>query len=114
MDSQRRIQLQFDQVRSRSTKKRIFLILKSSRFIFLVKKLQQLHDKHLTRPDFDENSSEEKEIESLTKDITTVKYFIFNMTKKKQALNLNLDVKWLSFICTTTFITNNEKSSKCL
>ena len=38
----------------------------------LVKKLQQLHDKHLTRPDFDENSSEEKEIESVTKDITTV------------------------------------------
>jgi hypothetical protein len=39
---------------------------------FLVKKLQQLHDKHLTRPDFDENSSEEKEIESITKDITAV------------------------------------------
>ena len=38
----------------------------------LVKKLQQLHDKHLTRPDFDENSSEEKEIESVTKDVTTV------------------------------------------
>jgi hypothetical protein len=37
-----------------------------------VKKLQQLHDKHLTRPDFDENSSEEKEIESITKDITAV------------------------------------------
>lgn len=41
-----------------------------------MKKLQQLHDKHLTRPDFDENSSEEKEIESLTKDITTVKIFL--------------------------------------
>jgi len=41
-------------------------------FFFLVKKLQQLHDKHLTRPDFDENSSEEKEIESITKDITAV------------------------------------------
>lgn len=54
MDSKRRIQLQFDQVRSR------------------MKKLQQLHDKHLTRPAFDENSSEEKEIESLTKDITTM------------------------------------------
>ncbi|CAF1504566.1 unnamed protein product [Adineta ricciae] len=54
MDSQRRIQLQFDQVRSR------------------MKKLQQLHDKHLTRPDFDENSSEEKEIESITKDITAM------------------------------------------
>ncbi|CAF3985426.1 unnamed protein product [Rotaria sp. Silwood2] len=54
MDSQRRIQLQLDQVRSR------------------MKKLQQLHDKHLTRPDFDENSSEEKEIESLTKDITAM------------------------------------------
>ena len=40
--------------------------------ILLVKKLQQLHDKHLTRPDFDENSSEEKEIESITKDMTTV------------------------------------------
>lgn len=40
--------------------------------ILLVKKLQQLHDKHLTRPDFDENSSEEKEIESLTKDMTSV------------------------------------------
>lgn len=38
----------------------------------LVKRLQQLHDKHLTRPDFDENSSEEKEIESITKDITAV------------------------------------------
>ena len=37
-----------------------------------MKKLQQLHDKHLTRPDFDENSSEEKEIESITKDITVV------------------------------------------
>ncbi|CAF4061055.1 unnamed protein product, partial [Rotaria magnacalcarata] len=54
MDSQRRIQLQLDQVRSR------------------MKRLQQLHDKHLTRPDFDENSSEEKEIESLTRDITTM------------------------------------------
>ncbi|CAF0902955.1 unnamed protein product [Rotaria sp. Silwood1] len=54
MDSQRRIQLQLEQVRSR------------------MKKLQQLHDKHLTRPDFDENSSEEKEIESLTKDITAM------------------------------------------
>ncbi|CAF0998251.1 unnamed protein product [Adineta steineri] len=54
MDSQRRIQLQFDQVRSR------------------MKKLQQLHDKHLTRPAFDENSSEEKEIESITKDITAM------------------------------------------
>jgi len=42
-----------------------------------VKKLQQLHDKHLTRPDFDENSSEEKEIESITKDITSVKYFFY-------------------------------------
>lgn len=40
--------------------------------LFLVKRLQQLHEKHLTRPDFDENSSEEKEIESLTKDITAV------------------------------------------
>ncbi|CAF1423475.1 unnamed protein product, partial [Didymodactylos carnosus] len=37
-----------------------------------VKKLTQLHDKHLTRPDFDENSSEEKEIESTTKDITSM------------------------------------------
>lgn len=52
MESQRRIQIQFDEVRSR------------------MKKLQQLHAKHLTRPDFDENSSEEKEIESITKDIT--------------------------------------------
>jgi len=45
---------------------------KNSLFIILVKKLQQLHDKHLTRPDFDENSSEEKEIETITKDITAV------------------------------------------
>jgi hypothetical protein len=44
----------------------------------LVKKLQQLHDKHLTRPDFDENSSEEKEIESITKDITSVGHRLFN------------------------------------
>ncbi len=41
-----------------------------------MKKLQQLHDKHLIRPDFDENSSEEKEIESITKDITTVNNFL--------------------------------------
>ena len=40
-----------------------------------MKKLQQLHDKHLRRPDFDENSSEEKEIESITKDITAVNRF---------------------------------------
>jgi hypothetical protein len=45
---------------------------------FLVKKLQQLHDKHLTRPDFDENSSEEKEIESITKDITAVNLEFFS------------------------------------
>lgn len=74
MDAQRRIQMQFDQVRSRSEKTK-----RSSCFefrvhrILLVKKLQQLHDKHLTRPDFDENSSEEKEIESITKDMTTVR-----------------------------------------
>ncbi|CAF0756072.1 unnamed protein product [Didymodactylos carnosus] len=54
IETQRRIQLQFDQVRSR------------------MKRLTQLHDKHLTRPDFDENSSEEKEIESTTKDITAM------------------------------------------
>jgi len=75
MDSQRRIQLQFDQIRSRSEFKKSNLLQKS--FVFLVKKLQQLHDKHLTRPDFDENSSEEKEIESITKDITSVKYFFY-------------------------------------
>ncbi len=79
MDSQRRIQLQFDQVRSRS--KFIIYNTKELRFVFLflVKKLQQLHDKHLTRPDFDENSSEEKEIESITKDITAVRVFLKNM-----------------------------------
>ena len=70
MESQRRLQLQFDQVRSRSMR-RFFLSIKISIF-YLVKKLQQLHEKHIRRPDFDENSSEEKEIESITKDITAV------------------------------------------
>lgn len=54
INSQRQIQSQLDKVRS------------------LMKKLQQFHDKHLTRPAFDENSSEEIEIESLTKDITAL------------------------------------------
>ncbi len=44
-----------------------------------MKKLHQLHDKHLTRPDFDENSSEEKEIESITKDITAVNIFLLSI-----------------------------------
>ena len=74
MDAQRRIQMQFDQVRSRSKKKkRLSCFEFRVHRILLVKKLQQLHDKHLTRPDFDENSSEEKEIESITKDMTTVR-----------------------------------------
>ena len=81
MDAQRRIQMQFDQVRSRSKQKKCFSGLESRvHWILLVKKLQQLHDKHLTRPDFDENSSEEKEIESITKDMTTVRsLFHFEM-----------------------------------
>jgi hypothetical protein len=55
---------------------------------FLVKKLQQLHDKHLTRPDFDENSSEEKEIESITKDITAVNlFFLLLLNQPKITFN---------------------------
>ncbi len=68
-----------------------------------MKKLQQLHDKHLTRPDFDENSSEEKEIESITKDITAVN----NLFLLNQYLFLfEIDVKWMSYICSTTFQSN--------
>jgi hypothetical protein len=68
-----------------------------------VKKLQQLHDKHLTRPDFDENSSEEKEIESITKDITAVT----TSTLSKHFFQFPLDVKWVSYICSTTFRTSS-------
>ena len=81
MDSQRRIQLQFDQIRSRSMLCRLRPTNENTVHL-VVKKLQQLHDKHLTRPDFDENSSEEKEIESITKDITAVSCK-FNSLKTK-------------------------------
>ena len=66
----------------------------------LVKKLQQLHEKHLTRPDFDENSSEEKEIESLTKDITAVS-FLSHLLSIHRSFSRSKDVKWMSFIRST-------------
>ncbi len=54
---------------------RFYSILRKRNLLFVynsVKKLEQLHNRHFARPDFDENSSEEKEIESITKDITSV------------------------------------------
>jgi len=54
---------------------RFYLVLRKRNLVFVynsVKKLEQLHNRHFARPAFDENSSEEKEIESITKDITSV------------------------------------------
>ncbi|CAF1462744.1 unnamed protein product [Adineta steineri] len=54
MELERKIQLQLDEVRSQ------------------VKKLQQLQNKYLKQPDFDDNLTNKKQIDTLTNDITTM------------------------------------------